>query len=184
MRSFLERLSVLDERFSARAALSEEQLSKRHPLFWLAHVGAHLGDSIVWLLVTLILWRQLGGDEEKRGSLIGWALSFAGGLVGTLLVKQRVRRSRPGSGRLLYGGGADVHSFPSGHGVRCGVILTWASVFWPGAGKLAPLLVLWVSWARVALNIHYIGDIVVGFLLGVGLSRVIRGRVAGRGKEK
>lgn len=183
MRSFLERLSGLDERFSARAALSEEQLSKRHPLFWLAHIGAHLGDSVVWLLVTLILWRQAGGDDEKRGSLIGWALSFAGGLAGTLLVKQVVRRSRPGSGRMLYGPGADAHSFPSGHGVRCGVILTWASVFWPGAGKLAPLLVLWVSWARVALNIHYIGDIVAGFLLGVVLSRFIRGRVAGRGKE-
>ncbi len=183
MRSFLERLSVLDERYSARAGLREEQLSKRHPLFWLAHIGAHLGDSVVWLLVTLILWRQAGGDEGKRDSLIGWALSFAGGLVGTLLVKQLVRRSRPGSGRLLYGGGADAHSFPSGHGVRCGVILTWASVFWPAAGKLAPLLVLWVSWARVALNIHYIGDIVVGFLLGVVLSRIVRGRVAGREKK-
>ena len=176
MRSLLERLSGLDERFSARAALSEEQLSKRHPLFWLAHVGAHLGDSVLWLLVTLVLWRKSGGDAKKRVSVIGWALSFAVGLVGTLLVKQLVRRSRPGAG-------ADAHSFPSGHGVRCGVILTWAGVFWPGLGRLAPLLVVWVSWARVALNIHYFGDIVAGFLLGVVLSRFIRGRVAGRGKR-
>ena len=176
MRSLLERLAGLDETYSARAALNEDQLTRRHPLFWLAHVGAHLGDSVVWLLVTLLLWRQSRGDQKKRDTLVGWALSFAGGLLGTMLVKQAVRRPRPGSGRFLYAGGADAHSFPSGHGVRCGVILTWASVFWPGAGKLAPLLVLWISWARVALNIHYIGDIAAGFLLGVGLSRIIRGR--------
>ena len=177
-------LSGLDERYSARAALSEEQLSKRHPLFWLAHTGAHLGDSVLWLLVTLFLWRQSRGDRQKRKALTGWALSFAGGVLGTLLVKPVVRRPRPGgSGRFLYRGGADAHSFPSGHGVRCGVILTWASVFWLDAGKLAPLLVLWISWARVALNIHYIGDIAAGLLLGVGLSRIIRGRASGRRKR-
>lgn len=183
MRSLLQTLTGLDETVSARAALSADQLSKRHPLFWLAHVGAHLGDSVVWLLVTLLLWRQFRGDQQKRDTLIGWALSFAGGLLGTMLVKQTVRRPRPGSGRFLYAGGADAHSFPSGHGVRCGVILTWAVVLWPGAGKLAPLLVLWISWARVALHIHYIGDIVAGFLLGAGLSRPIRARVLAHRKE-
>ncbi len=183
MRAILETLTGLDETYSARAALSEDQLSRRHPLFWLAHIGAHLGDSVVWLLVTLLMWRQSRGDEKKQDTLIGWALSFAGGLLGTILVKQAVRRPRPGSGRFLYAGGADAHSFPSGHGVRCGVILTWASVFWPWAGRLAPLLVLWISWARVALNIHYIGDIAAGFLLGVGLSRIIRGRALSRHKE-
>ncbi len=170
--------------YSARAALKDDQLSKRHPLFWLAHVGAHLGDSPVWLLVTVILWRRSNGNRQHKSSegshlLVGWILSFVGGLLGTMLVKQAVRRPRPGAGRFLYGGGADAHSFPSGHGVRCGVILTWVNMFWPGSGKLAPLLVLWIGWARVALNIHYIGDVVVGFLLGVGLSRLIRARALG-----
>ena len=180
MRSLLRALAGLDEKLSARAALDEKQLSKRRPLFWLAHVGAHLGDSIVWGLVTILLWRQSRGDQRKRDTVIGWALSFAGGLLGTMLVKQAVRRPRPGSGRYLYAGGADVHSFPSGHGVRCGVILTWAGIFWPGAGKLAPLLILWISWARVALNIHYIGDILAGLLLGAGLSRLVRRRALRR----
>ena len=180
MRRLLAILCGLDEQLSARTALNEEQLTMRHPLFWLAHVGAHLGDTIVWLLVTLLLWRRSRGDRQTRSSLIGWTLSLAAGVVGTMLAKQAVRRPRPGSGRFLYGVGPDAHSFPSGHGVRCGVILTWATAFWPGAGKLAALLVLWIGWARVALNIHYVGDVVAGFVLGAGLSRIIRKRAMAR----
>ena len=176
MRSLLTFLTGLDEVWSARTALKDGQLSKRHPLFWFAHIGAHLGDSLVWLLVTVLLWRKTDGNRKQRSALFGWILSMAGGVLGTLLVKQVVRRPRPGSGRFLYGPGADAHSFPSGHGVRCGVILAWATAFFPGSGRLAPLLVLWISWARVALNIHYIGDVVVGFLLGIGLSHFIRAR--------
>ena len=183
MRRLLEELNGLDELYSARAALNEDQLTTRHPLYWLAHVGAHLGDSIIWLLMTLFLWRRSRGNRQEQSSLIGWTLSFAGGLLGTMLVKQAVRRPRPGSGRFLYGIGPDEHSFPSGHGVRCGVILTWATAFWPGAGKLAPLLVLWISWARVALNIHYIGDVVAGLILGAGLSRIIRKRAMNRRRD-
>lgn len=183
MRSFLDRLGALDEQYSALATLNDNQLSSRHPLFWLAHVGAHLGDSVLWLLITLFLWRQARGDRLRRRRLKGWILSFAGGMVGTMLIKQVVRRPRPGSGRFLYAGGADAHSFPSGHGVRCGVILTWASVLWPGGGKLASLLILWISWARVALNIHYIGDVAAGFILGWGLSRIIRAWTPGHNKN-
>ena len=179
----LRTLAGLDELFSARAALDRDRLTKRHPLFWLAHVGAHLGDTVGWLFVTLLLWRGSRANGRYREGLPGWVLSLCGGVLGTLLVKQAVRRPRPGSGRFLYGGGADAHSFPSGHGVRCGAILTWATVFWPVGGRLAPLLVLWIGWARVALNIHYIGDIVAGLLLGTFLSRIIRARALGQSKR-
>ena len=184
MGKLLDALSGIDEAYSARAALRDEQMEKRHPLYWLAHVGAHLGDTVVWLLVTLFLWRKSDGNSERRSALLGWSLSLASGVACTMLVKQLVRRSRPGSGRFLYGSGVDAHSFPSGHGVRCGVIFAWATAFWPGAGRLAPLLVLWIGWARVALNIHYIGDVAAGFFLGLGLSRFIRGRAVGRRERK
>ena len=180
MRRLLEELNGLDELYSARTALNEEQLTARNPLYWLAHVGAHLGDTVLWVLVTLFLWRRARDNQHRQRSLIGWTISFAAGAVGTMLVKQAVRRPRPGSGRFLYGVGPDEHSFPSGHGVRCGVILTWASALWPGAGKLAPLLILWIGWARIALNIHYIGDVVAGLVLGAGLSQIVRWRALGR----
>lgn len=61
MRRVLEELSGLDKLYSARAALNEEQLTTRHPLYWLAHVGAHLGDTVLWVLVTLFLWRRSRG---------------------------------------------------------------------------------------------------------------------------
>ena len=95
MRSLLDVLTGLDETYSTRTALNNDQLSAGHPLFWLAHIGAHLGDSVLWLLVTLFLWRQSRGNHLKRSTLVGWILSFAGGLLGTMLVKQAVRRPRP-----------------------------------------------------------------------------------------
>lgn len=174
MPPLLRRLSALDAKLSARLCLSEQQRQWRHPLFWLAHVGAHLGDSVLWALVSVLLWRRAGDDPQRQRTLIGWVLSFTGGLVGTLLIKRLIRRPRPGGGRFLYGPGADLHSFPSGHGARSGVILAWADRLQAGSGPFAPLLVLWIGWSRVALGIHYIGDVLVGFVLGLGLARLFR----------
>lgn len=158
---------------------------KQQPFFWLlAQVGAHLGDSVLWVLVTAVLWRQAKGNSQKQHTLRGWTLSLLVGQLVTLLLKQVFQQPRPtGSGHFLYGPGPDVYSFPSGHGVRCGVILSWANALWPGSGKFAPLLVLWVGWARVALKIHYSRDIVWGLFLGMGLSQLIhkhQGRVMTR----
>lgn len=172
----LSKFSSLDKSISRSIALDESRRTWRDPLFWLANVGAHLGDSLLWVLITGLLWRNAGGDPARRRLLRGWMAAFAGAVAATLVIKRIFRRPRPGTGALLYGPGPDQHSFPSGHGARVGVILVWAESLWPGAGVLAPLLGLWIGWARVAMGIHYVGDVLAGVALGW-----VVGRLAKRG---
>ena len=167
-------LSPIDESVSARIALNESRRSWREPLFWLANVGAHLGDSLLWAGITALLWRKAGDDPARKRLLRGWMAAFAGAVAVTLVIKRIFRRPRPGTGQMLYGPGADVHSFPSGHGARVGVILVWAGMLWPGAGWLAPLIGLWIGWARVAMGIHYVGDVLAGIALGWGVGKLAR----------
>lgn len=164
----------MDSALTARVALTHDHHVRRTPLFWLATIGAHLGDSVLWLAVTGLLGWQARRDRVRLRQLWGWIFSLVGALVLTLGIKRIFRRRRPGGGRFLYGRGADVHSFPSGHGSRSGVILTWATLLHPRLGRLAPLLVLWIGWSRVAIGVHYVGDVLVGFLLGLGIGGWVR----------
>jgi len=182
--SLTAHLAPIDESLTASLALSQSRRTWRNPLFWLANGGAHLGDSLLWAGITALLWRKAGDDPARKRLLRGWMKAFAGAVFVTLAVKRIFRRPRPGTGQMLYGPGADQHSFPSGHGARVGVILVWAESLWPGAGWLAPLIGLWLGWARVAMGIHYVGDVLVGVLLGWGVGRLVHRNVkSGRGSD-
>ena len=67
----------------------------------------------------------------------------------------------------------DPHSFPSGHAARAVLI----AVLGAGLGPtwLAVLLCVWaplVALARVAMGVHYLSDILAGFLLGLAAGAV------------
>lgn len=140
-----------------------------------AHLGAHLGDSWLWLLVTGLLWRWWRTPAGRPARpLWGWAGSLVGAAILTVLLKRWVRRPRPREERLLHGPGADRYSFPSGHAVRWGVIAVWSSRFVPRGALLAWPLALWTGWSRVYLGIHYVGDVVAGYAAGVLLGSLVR----------
>jgi membrane-associated phospholipid phosphatase len=119
----------------------------------------------VWLLV------------QHRPRLASWTLVTVWGaaLLG-LLVKIAVGRARPVFDiPVTIAGGK---SFPSGHAlnsmVGCGVLLL---VLLPlvrnrRARRLcwtaAALIVLAVGFARVGLGVHYLSDVVAGWVLGLG----------------
>ncbi len=171
-RRSVQGLERADRAISGRLALPERQPQAAAPLFWLATVGAHLGDSLLWLGLTAWLWRRAGDDGSRKQDLLGWTASVVLALLIALVSKSLFKRRRPASGRFLYGRGADVHSFPSGHAARGGVLLLWAGVLHPLLGRWAPLLVLWTGWARVALGVHYLGDVLGGGLVGLARSLV------------
>ncbi|MBX3001760.1 MAG: phosphatase PAP2 family protein [Caldilineaceae bacterium] len=164
----------VDVRLTRRLALVEDGQRWRNPFFWLAMVGAHAGDSLLWAGITVILWQQSGEDPARKRQIVGWIVSFIAALMVTLSIKRVFKRRRPGTGQFFYGRGADVHSFPSGHGARSGTILVWASILHPAWARWAPLLILWIGWSRIATGVHYVGDVVIGFILGLGLSGLIR----------
>lgn len=171
--AWLAQLDHLDRRLSRWVVSTARRMGRGGQV--LAHVGAHLGDSVLWVGVGAWLWRRARTPAE-RARVQSWATALALALIGVLAVKARIRRPRPGRRAFLYGRGADVHSFPSGHGVRMGVNLVWLPHLVPGGRLWALLLALWVGWSRVALGIHYVGDVVAGCLMGMGIGAWTRRR--------
>jgi len=151
-------------------------------------LAAHSADSLVLVpLLGLLWWRQ---GFARSGSAVPLAAAFLLSVVLTTIAKYLVRRSRPkGEWGALYRK-TDPHSFPSGHASRTAALTVVALARGLAAGgqagaqlgtqavqpALLPgllpalLLGLWallVGFARVALGVHYLLDVLAGYLLGL-----------------
>jgi undecaprenyl-diphosphatase len=161
----LTKLLAADARCSQRMRIAE----KPGILRVLAAFLAHSGDSWFWVLGLLLVYWQ------AEPAWKGWALrSTVTILAAALLVgaiKFTVRRSRPyGEWGGIYRN-TDPHSFPSGHATRA-AMLAITALAWSPAPWLAWVLLLWaplVGLARVAMGVHFLSDIIIGFLLGAGI---------------
>jgi membrane-associated phospholipid phosphatase len=158
----LQRLIALDQHLSARLAIPREARFLR----LLALAVAHSGDSPLWLLgaAAALIW----GGTAWRG--FGWRV-----LVGTLVagtavtaLKWAFRRQRPpGEGRGFYTR-FDRHAFPSGHAGRSACLVVLLIPLLPPWGcALLPLWAGLVGLARVALQVHFVSDIVGGWVVGL-----------------
>lgn len=163
----LQRLVVLDQQMSARLAIPREARFLR----WLALVAAHSGNSPFWLLgsIAALVW----GNTIWQG--LGWRALIGTAVAGavTTILKWIFRRQRPpGEGRGFYTR-FDHHAFPSGHAGRAACIVTLLAPLLPPWGLA--LLIGWAGWvglARIALQVHFVSDIVGGWVVGslVGLT--------------
>lgn len=177
------RLHHWDVALSYRIALASNEKQEQTFAYWIALIGAHLGDSWLWALLAAWFWWRARHDRVsdqgqwsiQRKRLIGlWVLNVIMTTLVTLLIKRQVRRTRPSRRQLLYGAGPDVHSFPSGHAARLSTIAVWSNLLLPYGGWLAWPLLLFVGWCRVALGIHYVGDVTAGTVLGGASGLVFR----------
>lgn len=134
----------------------------------IATLLAHSGDSLVWIFLGALLWR-LGLDAWARAGERIVLITALTWVVSTVL-KAFFRRPRPEGEQGLFYLNIDQHSFPSGHAVRIGgllVVLTGLLPFWGAAG-----LIVWgllVCLSRVALGLHYAGDMAAGLIVGAGV---------------
>ena len=162
-----ERWAALDAALSRRAL----RLVRRQPWRWLATALAHTGDSLVWLAGGLGLW-WYGGALAAVGVRIILTVLLTGAVSSTL--KLLIRRRRPSEEPRGFFLRYDRHGFPSGHATRVGGLMVALGVLLPPWG--AALLAVWgvaVCASRVALGLHFAGDIggglLIGWLLGLGL---------------
>ena len=140
----------------------------------LAVFFAHSGDSWFWGAGLVILW-WFGNSFWKQ-----WAIVVLVGIsvlaVIVMSLKFIIRRRRPeGEWGGIYRN-TDPHSFPSGHAARAFLLAVLASGL--GSGSLALVLWIWaplVSLARVAMGVHYISDVVAGFLVGILMGTIFLG---------
>ena len=164
----LESLRRLDSRLTARLRALPLGAGVRLTL----PVIAHSADSIVLVpLLALLWWLQ---DFTSGSIAVPLAAAFLLSMVLTTLVKYAVRRRRPaGDWGALYRK-TDPHSFPSGHASRTVAL----AVVVLARGLLLPalLLVLWsllVGLARILLGVHYLLDVVAGYLLGLAIGAAV-----------
>ncbi|HOT92419.1 MAG TPA: phosphatase PAP2 family protein [Anaerolineae bacterium] len=152
-----------------RALTAQAATLIRGPLArWLATLLAHSGDTPVWLLLGAALWRFGAEGWARAGERIVLVTSLAW-MVSTVL-KPFFRRPRPEGERGHFYLKIDRHSFPSGHAVRVGGLLAVLSgllPLWSAAGFIAWGLLVCLS--RVALGLHYAGDVTIGLLIGIGV---------------
>jgi undecaprenyl-diphosphatase len=152
----------LDARLSRQMRVAE----KPGALRTIAVFFAHSGDSWFWAIGIFALW--ISGDSFwKQWAVVQLAgISLLAALV--LVIKFSIKRKRPeGEWGNIYRN-TDPHSFPSGHAARAFLIATIASALGPSG--LAVALWIWaplVAFARVAMGVHYLSDIVAGALFGI-----------------
>jgi undecaprenyl-diphosphatase len=145
---------------------------RHHWLVTVAKGLSTIGSTPVYLLVFAALAAWLAHRGLRRLALFA-VVTMVGSALINLLVKTAVHRARP----VLPDPVAHAHglSFPSGHAqgivVACGVLLLvflpvvrgpWRRV----AVGVAVVMVSAIGVARIALGVHYVSDVLAGYVLG------------------
>ena len=184
-----EAIAVFDERFTegVRASSSDVAL-KAFSLI------THAGDPpfLILLSVIVALWLLYRG---QRLLMLVWIAATAGNGLLTRLLKAIFERTRPihDHGLVSYEG----WSFPSGH--ASGSLAVYAMLLYvllrgrdPQRWHLyvlfaATALTLLVGFSRVYLQVHYLSDVVAGFIVAatwlsacVVVAEMVRIRMQGR----
>ncbi len=134
-------------------------------------VLAHSGDSWFWLLGLFLVWLFSDGTWRDRAAFLAVGLFVMAAVV--LLLKLAIRRPRPaGEWGQIYRI-TDPHSFPSGHAARSAALVVMGVVV--GPAWFSVVLALWAPWvglSRVALGVHYVLDVLVGWVVGAAMGGV------------
>ena len=167
MKSWLKAFLKADAKLSKALRVPDH----RHWLAVFLKFFAHSGDSWFWLAGLFLVW-LFGADAwRERAVFIGIGLTIMAIVV--ILLKFAIRRPRPeGEWGQIYRI-TDPHSFPSGHAARSAALVVMAAC--AGPEWFAWAVLLWAPWvgiSRVALGVHYVSDVIAGWLVGAGMGLV------------
>ena len=163
----INKILELDADLSTRLRVAEQPGMRRKFASFLAHSG----DSWFWLLAMPFLWLLGSPFWKTRAVVLTVAIFITAALV--LALKFLIRRPRPaGEWGQIYRK-SDPHSFPSGHAARAlmiGIIALGLGPAWFGL-----ILIVWaplVGLARIAMGVHYVSDVLAGWIVGAGTAVV------------
>ena len=157
------RLDARDRALFTRWAIAHSA-SRHLRLFWLVvtHLGGALG-AIAAATVPLFF-----GAVSERASVDAVTTLFLSHIL-VQLVKRAVSRPRPTLGEAYAAliRAPDRFSFPSGHSAAAmSVAFAYAIAYPPFAAPLLGMAAV-VGLSRVALGVHYPGDVLVGQLMAI-----------------
>ena len=166
MSGLVQRLESLDQRWSMALRVDERPIGKA-----VASVAAHLGDGPLWLVLWLagIIFLQ----SPQRWQILLWLAASIIAAIVTYAIKFALKRPRPQEVDGFYSKGYDRHAFPSGHATRMGTLPLFGAWIFPQYALLFWFVSLICIWARVALGVHYLGDVIVGWLIGAVVSIIL-----------
>lgn len=138
------------------------------------------GTTVLMFVLAVLFWC---GRRRRSALVISYAFA---GLAFLLSVKTVLGMPRPPEDALLVAleSEREGYGFPSGHAfaaavVYGGLVSAYDRIRDARALLAAGTLVALVSLSRVALGVHYLGDVIVGAVLGVGfvvaMNRLTRG---------
>ncbi len=157
-----------DAELSQRIRIPDNQLVLKKT----ASLLAHSGDSWFLEIGLFLIWIFTKGKWHSYSALFAGAIIIQAILV--IAIKFLIKRRRPeGDWGSVYRN-TDPHSFPSGHAAR--MIMLSIISFGLGVHLLGWIVLIWgicVSFARVSLGVHYLIDIIAGWLIGIILAKGI-----------
>ncbi len=137
---------------------------------WVTHLGSHFGVAL-FIILSWIMTRE-------RRVLRRLALLY--GVHSAILygLKFLIQRERPLSfiempSKLSNGPGEILDpSFPSGHALYAFMMATVLGAWFPRQRVIFYIAAGFIAWTRVYIGVHFPTDIVVGSLLGYGMTRL------------
>ena len=167
--SVVARLEAGDRALFHQLLLSAARLRARTLATALTHLGGARMSILLclWPLFMDGAWPALG-----RHALVTLVLSHL--LV--QLVKRTVVRPRPSFGVAAEAllADPDCFSFPSGHAAAALAIALAYATAWPAVAVPVLGLAFAVGASRVALGVHYPGDVAAGQAIAAGTHLVLR----------
>ena len=163
------RLDARDRALLMRWAIGEAA-PRAVRLFWLT--VTHLGGVMCSVLIALLPlvghgpWERVGLD-----ALTTLVVSH----LAVQLVKRTVSRPRPSrsSSRTAIIDDPDRFSFPSGHSAAAMSVAFAYAVAYPAFAAPIVIVAMVVGLSRVALGVHYPGDVLVGQILALATGAVV-----------
>ncbi|MGH6967617.1 MAG: phosphatase PAP2 family protein [Stellaceae bacterium] len=145
------------------------------------------GPYLIVTVVAMIAWRIAGCTAAARRAAYVFLAVAASGLFADI-IKPVAGRARP---TLLFsdhlygftgsGAHADHWSFPSGHSVTAGALAFALSLLYPRLKPAWIAAALLIAFSRLALDRHYLSDVIAGLYIGVVVAWAIAATLRARG---
>jgi len=141
-----------------------------HIIPWVTHLGSHIA-VVLFIILSWIL---------NKKSKVLLRLIFLYGIQSGVVygLKFLIQRQRPFhflemTSKLTQSPGEVIDpSFPSAHTLFAFMMATLLSVWFPRYSVVFFIVAGFIGWTRIYLGLHYPTDVIVGAVLGYGITRL------------